>query len=68
MRGKARYYRVRLVAYDSIKSRHWHLPSKMPSPSPTPRAPNLAQSPRLHVQRRPLRKTLLVCMPNQNPM
>ncbi len=36
MQGRSHYYRVRLVAYDALKRPFWHLPSRIPSPIPTP--------------------------------
>jgi hypothetical protein len=38
IRRRKHFYRVRLVAYDRLPTSHWHLPSRIPSPSPTPLA------------------------------
>ncbi len=69
MQGRIRHYRVHLIAYDALLLHHWHLPSRIPSPSPTPLAPLVPLEPLSPFtrsllqprQRRLLRKTRLIC-------
>lgn len=58
MRGKTRFYRVRLIAYDGIPISRWRFPPRIPSPSPTPmtflphRLPNRTRHPhKIHLIR-----------------
>jgi hypothetical protein len=43
MRGRTRFYRIHLIAYDAVANCYWRFPLRMPSPVPVTLIPLLPQ-------------------------